>query len=258
MPNLSELANWADVIAVVIALIGLLGLVWQERRFRERRALTCTFFPIAAPIHIRDTGMPLKRDIEIRYKGRDIQNLFIMQAKIKNTGNTPIRKSHIVRPLTFTFDPEAELLDQPRIVHTSPPDLEVGWVIREVGQDSKPNAVNLDFELLNQQDELLVEFVWVGQPIEPRISARIEGVRQIELLDPEELSAYRRITWFSYLLLFLLMLGLGWLIITILFNPSDFVIGLFAGFVLAGVVGIILNQIRVQRLRRAQYVNFSL
>jgi hypothetical protein len=173
-----------------------------------------------------------------------------MQAKLKNTGNVPIRKIHVVEPLTFTFHSGAELYDEPLVVCKDPWDLEVSWVFPEIGADSKPNTVSLDFELLNPGDELLVEFVWDGQPIEPKVSARIEGMRKIESLDPKLM--FKRMELITRLYVAAVVLGLGWLIATIIFNPSGFILGLAVGFLLAGVVGYTAQLIRIEQVRRGQ------
>ena len=68
-------------------------------------------------------GEALEGDIEIRYKGKPVENLFSVRAKVRNTGNLAIRKSDILKSITFTFDPNAELLRQPEIVQKKPENL---------------------------------------------------------------------------------------------------------------------------------------
>jgi hypothetical protein len=248
MPDLSLLSGWADIAAALIAFLGLLGLIWQDRRFRDRRALTCNLEAIHTPVHIWATNAELRKDIKIRYKGKKIKSLFVMQARLKNTGNVPIRKVHVVEPLTFTFHPGAELYDEPLVVYKYPCDLEVSWFFSETGPNSKPSTVSLDFELLNPGDELLVEFVWDGQPIEPKVSARIEGMRKIDSLDPKLM--FKRMELITRLYVAAVLLGLGWLTVTVIFNPSGFILGLVVGFLLAGVVGYTAQLIRIEQVRR--------
>jgi hypothetical protein len=249
MQNPSLLASWAQIISLPVAIIAVLVSVWLYLRGRQRRALGCGFFPISSPILI-GAGETVKSDIEIRYKGRDVQELFIVQAELKNTGNVPIRKSHIVEPVTFTFDPGAELLDMPRVTYKIPSDLKVSWDFSQTPPDAKPNVVGLDFDLLNPGDRFGVEFVWIGPPTEPKVSTRIEGVGKVEPLGREELQ--RWVDWASLVALELVLVGIGAFLVYMLVNPSDFVLGAAAGFGFAGIISLVLTQIRDLRVRMSR------
>jgi len=185
MPNLSSLANWAQIISLPVAIIAILVSVWLYRRSRQRRALACEFDPIVSPIEIQ-AGEALKGDIEIHYRGQAVKNLFLVRAKLKNVGNVPIRKADVVESVTFTFGPDVELLRQPQILDKKPENLKVEWDFGETTPPVRPNAVNLKFDLLNPEDELTMEFTCSGNGRVPKVSGRIEGMKEVVLLDPEE------------------------------------------------------------------------
>lgn len=188
MPNLTELASWADIVAVIVAVIAIGVSVWLYFRGRERRALTCLFDSVVSPIEIT-AGDALGGDIEIRYRGQPVENLFIVRAMISNTGNVPIRQSEVVEPLTFDFGPRAELVRRPNTILTRPSNLGANWFLpgdQELdgvypsGQRMHHNQATLIFELLNPKDELTTEFVCTGEAKTPKVTARIEGVTTVE------------------------------------------------------------------------------
>jgi hypothetical protein len=115
MPNLSEFANWANIVAIPIAFAAIVVSVILYRRSRQRRALSYGLDYITSLV--RDVaGEAVSSKIKVRYKGRKIENLFTTRAILKNTGDLSIRESEIIRPVTFDFGPGAELLDEPRII----------------------------------------------------------------------------------------------------------------------------------------------
>lgn len=193
MPSLNELAAWAQIFALPVAVIAIIVSVWLYLRGRQRRALACEFGPIESPVEIK-AGKALQGGIEIRYRGQPVENLFLVQARLKNIGNVSIHKSDIVEPVTFTFGPAVELLREPQVIAKIPENLKISWRFRGTDPRSKPHAISLDFDLLNQGDELTVEFTCTGKSTSPQVTARIEGIKRIELLDLEEVRLRQKVT----------------------------------------------------------------
>jgi hypothetical protein len=218
MPHLNTLAAWAQIIAIPIAIIAILISLWSYRRTRRRKALSCGFYPIRSPIEIK-AGSALEGDVEIQYRGQSIQNLFLVRARLRNTGNMPIVSSDVVEPVTFTFDPGVEILREPQVLDKRPENLELDWHFPEIGQASRPRAVSLDFDLLNQGDEFVAEVTCTGNSTLPKVTARIQGITEIGLFDAletyfrSELTKMVRILVVPCLLVFVLLLIasiLGW------------------------------------------------
>lgn len=229
---LSQFANWAQIIALPLAII---IAVWSLRRSRQKRALACDFDPIVFPIEIK-AGEALEGDIEIHYSGQPVENLFLVRAKLKNTGNMAIRKEHIIEPVTFAFGPDAELLRKPRVLDKKPDNLKIDWDLSEIAPASRPSAVSLDFDLLNPGDELTAEFTCTGQSKMPKVTARIEG-GEIELLEPEEKRLKREV----YMKLFSLVLFPGAIALLLVI----FAVGEFARNLVTRVTSLSEDQILV-------------
>lgn len=188
MEILTTLANWAQIIGLPLAIIAIIVSIWLYRKGRQKRAISCVFDSVASPIEIK-AGEALKGEIEIRYMGRAVENLFVVRARLKNAGNLPIRKVDFVTPIRFTFAPGAEFVRPPLIAEKRPKDLGYEWNFSAVGNPPVVNTLSVMFDLLNPGDELIVEFVCTGDSKTPTVSARIEGVSQIDVIDPDEVSA---------------------------------------------------------------------
>lgn len=178
MNDLNTLAAWANILAIPIAIvsivISILSSVWIYHRSKPKISLSCVIDPIEFPIEIK-AGEALRGEIEIRYKKRAVKNLSILRAKVKNTGNSAIRKTHIVEEMAFIFPDDAELLRAPVIVSSKPENLRIDWKI-----ENPPNKVFMVFDLLNPGDEITIEFLCAGASTIPQVEARIEGLKAID------------------------------------------------------------------------------
>jgi hypothetical protein len=186
MQNLYQAAAWAQVISLFVAVIALVVPVSLYYLTKRRKALGVQCHPIVFPIEVK-AGEALKGDIGITYRGQTIQNLFLVQATLKNIGNQAIPRSDVVEPVRFAFGPGTELLREPQVVHRQPENLQIGWSWSAEEADTKPNAVELTFDLLNQEDELTAEFICTGKGTIPKVTARIRDVRKIEVIDRERM-----------------------------------------------------------------------
>ena len=172
-------------IGAIVSVAALLTSIWLYRRSRQKRALACEFGPVEFPIEIEADDV-LRRDIEVHYKGRVVDNLFLVQCLLTNTGNLPIRRAQVVEPVTFTFGSGVELLGEPQILRKSPRNLEVDWELRRSDPDAGISTAALIFDLLNPGDELTMKFTCAGKNPEPEVTARIEGLAEIETVDFRE------------------------------------------------------------------------
>ena len=73
MPDLTVLADWAQILSLPIAILATLMSIWLYFRGKQRRRIVCEFDPIAFPVEIK-AGEGLGGNIEIRYQGRRVLN----------------------------------------------------------------------------------------------------------------------------------------------------------------------------------------
>lgn len=247
MEDSGTIANWGSFIAAVIAII---VSVWLYRRGRKKKTLACEFLSVESPIEIR-SGDALDGAIEIRYKGQIVDNLFIVRAILKNTGNTAIQESDVIDPVTFNFE-EGELLRPPKILDKKPSNLKFRWKFEPdpVGTGVKPSIAKLEFRLFNPGAEMTVEFLCAGESQLPKVGALIEGVSEIELLEREKVlrKTERRsqaIMIFSWVIAIALIALSAW------FFPEDSLwpnaMAMFAIFMVA-LVSLVLKRIRERQI----------
>lgn len=216
MPNLKQVADWAEIIGLIGIPLTIFGF-WLAYRSRRIHRLICEFDPVTSPLEIK-AGEALEGEIEIRYKGQPVESIFIVNAKLENAGNESIRESEVVKPVTFSFGTNAKLIRQPKILHRKPPNLGARWTA--TGESSATNVVQLatgpfradqavlSFDLLNPGDHLTTEFLCTGEPGFPEPTARIEGIREIEVRATDEERAHQRM-WLSLLAFTTLVSWLG-------------------------------------------------
>lgn len=249
MPPLSDLAAWAQIVSLPVAIIAVGFSFWLYRRGKLRRDLGCDISPVSSPIVI-DASEEFSRDLEIRYQGKDVTNLFTAQSRLKVTGNLPIRKSHVVEPVTFCFGPKAHLLGK-RIVNQFPNEFEVKLVFTQPDPNYRRNSVYLDFELLNEGDELWIEFVWIGDETKPKVNARIEGVGEITSIRERSFFRPSSLVFLFGVLAFLSLSSIVWL-------PGDektryYILGVFFGVATTAILSFILNQLAARKKAQSRW-----
>ncbi len=182
MLDLTSFASWAQIISVPLAILAIAISILLYYRSKQKRSLACIIESIDTPIAIKVDKSRLEGDVEIRYKGQIVENIFIVRATFTNTGNTPLKNADFVEPLTFSLD-NVRFLRQPRISNMKPENLSATLTLAPTSEALDQKVTLISFNLLNPQEEFTVEFVCTGKPSLPIVKARIEGITQIELLD---------------------------------------------------------------------------
>jgi hypothetical protein len=183
MMNTNDLAIWAQIISLPIAIISIVVSILLAKAAKPKKSLTYEVISSKTePIQI-DAG--IKSDIKISYKGEPVENLYIIDGKIKNTGAESIQESKgdVVEPITFPFPRESKLVVKPEdiVIEVQPPER-----IVEGKPDKTGSGVSLEFKLLNPGDEVFVRFIYTGEYYEPEPYANIAGIHEINQIDLEE------------------------------------------------------------------------
>ena len=185
---LQSLAAWAQIISLPVAVIGVLVSVWLYHRGKPRRALSCEVDRFITLVEVKASS-DWKDEIQVLYKGQQVRDLFGTCPRLKNTGNTAIRREDVLEPITFTFAEGTQLLSEPEVLWDLPGKLTIIWKLEKTGP--APSA-SMEFDLLNPGDDLGVIFLCSGTKKPPKVEARIEGVRQIGTVSGEKLRGRRR------------------------------------------------------------------
>jgi len=166
------------LISILVAVISIILSVHFYKKSKRTARLALAFSPPTWLVNVdRDAaGRDIDKEADrilISYDGNRVRNAFIVQGRVINRGNTPLKEQDVHRPLTFSFAEGAQLLSA-AISDANP-----------IGLDADIEIVNassarLNFDLLNPGDTVLVTFVSTGKRKTPTPSARIEGVSRLE------------------------------------------------------------------------------
>ena len=160
--------SWIHILLAVFAVIVPIVLYTIGKR---KKKLICKLFPSLSLVDVRTE---VKDRIKIYYDDNLVENLSMTKVKIKNNGNLPIRKEHVVKPLEFNFGENLSVIDY-RVINTEPKGITVNLEL-----NNENNLIRCPFDLLNPSDEFTLQFVCLGESEElPNITARIEGIKQI-------------------------------------------------------------------------------
>jgi amino acid transporter len=261
MPDLSLWASWAQIISLPVAIVAILVSLWVYLKSKPRPALAYQFDRILSLI---DAGPTFEGDIEIRYNGQAVENIFVVLARLKNVGNVAIRRSDIVEPVAFTFAPGIKLLRQPQCRDKTPKNLKVDWEIEEMDPISKTSRVSLDFDLLNPGDEFVVSFLCTGKHELPEVTARIEGITEMARIEAGK-ARLRNVVGAAILTaLSIIMSSFGIAILLIrsverssssfnsprlITNSILLISGVIIGFLMAGVIAFSLQQLQLELIQ---------
>ncbi|MEA3356863.1 MAG: hypothetical protein U9Q67_00270 [Patescibacteria group bacterium] len=192
-------------IPIVLALFTILVMVMLHIRSKRKKELICKLFPSLSLVDVRTE---VKDKIKIYYNDDLVENLSMTKVKIRNNGNLSIRKEDIIKPLEFNFGEKLSVIDY------SPIDTEPeGITVNLESNNEKDNLIRCFFDLLNPGDEFTLQFVCLGESKElPNITARIEGVKQIEVetisTSEEKIERMRKLgNWSIYIGVAMLVLG---------------------------------------------------
>lgn len=120
-------------------------------------------------------------EIEVSFKGQPADNLSLVDVKIENTGNQPIRTVDFEAPINFVF-PQDSIVADASVVGSAPRDFSPSLRI------DSPNVVSVNPQLFNGGDRAIFRFIVKNIPktssLPPfEVHARIANISQVELVN---------------------------------------------------------------------------
>jgi hypothetical protein len=215
----------AGVAAVIVGLVAI-RMQWRSK--------ACSIRAHSAPV--LSVGTKLRGDVEIRYRGVTVTDVTLHEITVVNSGNVPILGEELVRPFVVSFGETAHILSI-ELLPSRPADLDAG--LDQVGADPA-TAITLQPPLLNPSDRITVRCLVAGGA-EPKITARITGVRELKWERPRDLwkVLLRRVIYYL-----LAAAGAG-LIANSLHLPDDPWIGItLAALLILPIIPLIVRTVR--------------
>lgn len=148
-------ALWISIVSLVLGIFSTVIVSHYYFR-RNLKKISLTPFIQFSSSSLKGIDSKVRKDLQIKYNGQDIENLFEIQFLIANTGNKAIK--NILEPLSLNIPNDCNLLDA-HILHVSP----TGRKVKLNITDDK-SSIEFDFSLLNSGDFFIVKLLINGNP----------------------------------------------------------------------------------------------
>ena len=107
-------------VAVILAIVAIIITVILFFYQRQKKAISWQIISNAPLLKIDED---IKRNLQVVFNGKPVQDIQLIIARIINTGNVPIKSTDYERPINLNFGKEAQILTA-EITETSPNNLE--------------------------------------------------------------------------------------------------------------------------------------
>lgn len=172
--RIEKLAVIGGTVFTALGVIVILGIFWAERKAQTKRLEAVV---ISETRLLNPDIAKARRNLRILYGEKEVYDLSIMQIRIKNSGNQPIKSEDIEEPITILIEGVSEIV-WAEVVSTDPPEL-------VVSVENKGDCVEVSRTLLNPEDQFIVEVVSVpiekSQPRLSNVKGRIAGIKRIDV-----------------------------------------------------------------------------
>jgi hypothetical protein len=127
------------LIAIGVAIFFGITTLILTMKLRRKKSLYYRVISVTPLLNIEER---IKKEIKITYGNEDVKNLHLLLIEIGNNGNEPIQKNEYKKPIIFTFNPKAKILES-GVEKLDPKDLQI-WFDRKAD-----NIEGITPELLN-------------------------------------------------------------------------------------------------------------
>jgi hypothetical protein len=143
---------------------------------RQRKSLS---YQIVSNTPLLSVEEEIKKDLVIKYRGKEVQKVDLVAVRIVNTGNLPIATKDFDRPITLDLGEGAQILTA-EISEKKPDELQPSINVEQ-------SKIKLEPILLNQGDAITFKMLVTGFTKNIKIDFRIIGVEKIGQLSEDSL-----------------------------------------------------------------------
>jgi len=154
-----------SVFVAIIAVFVSVGLYFKQRR---RKSLS---YEIIASTSLFSMKEEIKGKIRILYDDKPVQQVHLIELKLKNSGNMPILHTDYERPVSLNFGEEAQILTT-EIREMNPENLGASVLIEK-------NKVTIGKTLMNEGDSFNIKMLVSKFDGKIHFDGRIIGVKEI-------------------------------------------------------------------------------
>lgn len=143
-------------------------------------------------------------DLSVTYKDVKASNIRVLIIKVLCGGNTPILVDDFNTPILFSFDKEVKIISS-EIISSKPKNLTPEFSIEK----GVKNKIELKPILFNPKDEIVFKFLLDGGEGNINVIARIAGVKEITLIEEEDVTSIREFRWWKEISVVLFVIALA-------------------------------------------------
>jgi hypothetical protein len=162
-------------IGATLALVSVAVAVIFFLMQRSKKALAYEILTYTPLVTVNEDA---KDQIEIRFKGTPVANVYLLLLRLWNNGNVSILPGDFIEPLVFRLPESAEILTA-EVVQAEPDSLKPELHLQGA-------ALTIAPLLLNGRDTLTLKLLIVGGEAKPvvKCGGRIAGVKAVMRLEP--------------------------------------------------------------------------
>ena len=176
MRNITNGAS-LTLLGLIITALGVVSpIAWDWWNKRTQISLETK-----SNVSIVSIAQPIK-NLELLYNNKKISELHKVVLVMRNSGKTPFTKDDVVSPITIVFSADEVL--EATLARKDPKNLGVSAALTG-------NALVLNFDLINPNDEAEIEILIAGKYDGFSAAARIKNLADIEITD----STTEKKTW---------------------------------------------------------------
>lgn len=165
----STLSSIATVVSAGGALVTVLTMAVIAYVQRSNKALSC-FMSTDCLLSIEGSE-DYEGKLRVLYEDMDIRNLYRVRVRLSNSGNQPIHPNDFIVPITVGFATPARILTA--VVKDQQPE-SMGAVLEHSSCE-----ITIPALLVNPKDSFSISALIGDLEVEPSISGRIVGVKEI-------------------------------------------------------------------------------
>jgi len=184
------------LLEIIIIIAAFVIFLLQIRK----KTLTYTILTNSDLVSVTDEGTS---NIQIRYKGKVVPKVRLVEIRIKNSGSLPIKPGDYIEPLSVRLPNSKILSSEVRDAHS------LGASIEK--KLSNRSEIVLSKTLLNPTDFFDVKIFLADGAADLSVGGRIVGVSKIQNLTGREVNYYILLAFVAVNVLALIARFLGWL-----------------------------------------------
>ena len=160
---------WQGAGVVISAILAIIAIIVGIKQNRKKKLSYNVLF--SEPLLNFDKK--LQNDLNVTYKGQEVEQLNVFQIKFINDGKVPIRRDDFDEPIECLFYNCKTFFDI-ELTDSNPKNL-------RINVDQKDKRLIIQPTLINPNDSFTLRITFDGEDRKYNLSARIEGIEKLSV-----------------------------------------------------------------------------